>query len=159
MHKLVTFSITPLHICELFGTKVMHTLDRKFTFCQTAQFYLKYCLFFKVLSYVFMPHSSVIHLEKSSQKIICYQFLGWMYRRKKKAKGPAVWVMGFPFVTKVSSSRGLSLSPLEQPQVENMLQMRAKNKCLLWMFHWNILNIEEVEDWNCSQNSVFSQQI
>lgn len=42
MHKLVTFDITPLHICELFGTKVIHTLDRKFTFCQTAQFYLKY---------------------------------------------------------------------------------------------------------------------
>jgi len=50
---------------------------------------------------------------------------------------------------------------LEEPQVAGMLLSRwgEAGVCLLRMFCWSILKIEEVENWNCSQNAVFSQQV
>lgn len=85
--------------------------------------------------------------------------LRWMCRRKKrKWRELLLWAMGIFIFIKANFSRGCCWAGCNRPQVEDLVYMR-KNRCLFWMFHGNILNIEEMENWNRLQNSVFSLQI
>ena len=137
-----------------------YILDRKLTFHQTAQFYLKYSLFFSFLQMceclIVLWFIWKIFLENDML------FLSWYTGKRKKIWRELLhgWLQGWggPFFTKVSSSGGGCWARSNNPQVGGMVWIRG-NRCLFWMFHWNILNIEEVENWSHPQNSVFSQEI
>ena len=53
------------------------------------------------------------------------------------------------------------VEPLEEPQAEDMLLSRRGEAgvCLLWTFCWSILNIEEMENWDRSQNALFPASV
>lgn len=50
---------------------------------------------------------------------------------------------GYTFFTMVNIGGGCCWAHSNSPQVADMVWMRG-SRCLFWMSHWNILNIEEV---------------